>query len=83
MSFPFNASRGPIVVEASLSGPLGQGDLRLILDTGATTSLIRSTMLVAIGYDPDASTDRVTVAMGNVKALHAHRCITPFLFGRN
>jgi predicted aspartyl protease len=65
MSFPFLATRGPLIVEASISGPLGQADLRLILDTGATTSLIRSTLLVAIGYDPDASTDRVNVAMGN------------------
>src|SRR5262245_41477943 len=65
MSFPFNASHGPILVEASLSGPSGQADLRLILDTGATTSLIRSTILVAVGYDPDASPDRIRVAMGN------------------
>lgn len=64
MSFPFNASSGPIVVEASLPGPLGQADLRLVLDTGATISLIRSTILVAVGYDPDASPDPVRVAMG-------------------
>ena len=57
MSFPFNALHGPVIVEASLSGPQGQADLRLILDTGATTSLIRSTLLVALGYDPDASPD--------------------------
>ena len=63
MSFSFDASRGPI--EASLSGPASQADLRLILDTGATSSLIRSTILVAAGYDPDTATDRVTVAMGN------------------
>ena len=65
MSFPFNAHHGPIIVEASLSGPLGQADLRVILDTGATTSLIRSTLLVAVGYSPDAATDRVQVTMGN------------------
>ena len=52
-------------MEASLSGPQGQADLRLILDTGATTSLVRSTILVAVGYDPGTSPDRVTVAMGN------------------
>jgi hypothetical protein len=28
MSFPFDAQNGPIIVEASLSGPLGQADLR-------------------------------------------------------
>ena len=55
MSFSFNPSQGPIVVEASLSGPMGQADVRLILDTGATTSLIRSTILIAVGYDPDNS----------------------------
>ena len=65
MSFPFNAKHGPIIVEASLSGPLGQAELRLILDTGATTSLIRSTLLIAVGYEPDASPDRIQVAMGN------------------
>jgi Aspartyl protease len=65
MSFLFSAHHGPIIVEASLSGPLGQADLRVILDTGATTSLIRSTLLVAVGYDPDAATDRVQVTMGN------------------
>ncbi len=64
MSFLFHSSTGPIALDASLSGPLGQADLRLILDTGATTSLIRSTILIAVGYDPDASPDRVQVAMG-------------------
>jgi hypothetical protein len=91
VSFPFIASRGPILVEASLSGPQGQADLRLILDTGATTSLIRSTILVAVGYDPDASPDRVKVAMGNgvellpriilnrMSALGQHRLAFPVL----
>ncbi len=65
MSFRFDPARGPILVEASTSGPHGQADLRLIVDTGATTSLLRSTILIAIGYDPDRSTDRVRVTMGN------------------
>ena len=46
MSFPFTAQHGPIILEASVSGPLGQADLRVILDTGATMSLIRSTLSV-------------------------------------
>jgi Aspartyl protease len=91
MSFSFNSSHGPIVVEASLSGPMGQADLRLILDTGATTSLIRSTMLVAVGYDLDTSPDLVMVAMGNgvesvprivlnrLSALGRHRLAFPVL----
>jgi hypothetical protein len=91
MSFPFHSSHGPIVIEASLSEPSGQADLRLILDTGATTSLIRSPILVAVGYDPDTSPDLVSVAMGNaielvprivlnrLSALGRHRLAFPVL----
>jgi hypothetical protein len=91
VSFPFHASTGPIDIEASLSGPLGHADVRLILDTGSTTSLIRSTILVAVGYDPDASPDRVSVAMGSgiqliprvvlnrISALGHHRLGFPVL----
>ena len=91
MNFGFNSRQGPIVVEASLSGPMGQADLRLILDTGATTTLIRPTILMAVGYEPDASADRITVAMGNgvelvprmtlnrFSALGRHRLAFPVL----
>lgn len=65
MSFRFEPRSGPIIVEASLSGPRGQTDLRLVLDTGATTSVVRTTHLIAVGYDPDASTERFKVTMGN------------------
>jgi hypothetical protein len=65
MSFPFDPIQGPIHVEAEVSGPTGRSNLRLLLDTGATTSLIDTTMLVAVGYDPDATTDRVQVTMGS------------------
>jgi hypothetical protein len=64
MSFPFRSATGPITVDGSLSGPLGHVDLRLILDTGATISLILSNILITAGYDPDASPDRVAVVMG-------------------
>ena len=91
MSFAFNPGSGPILVEARISGPSGQADLRLILDTGATVSLVRSTILVAIGYDPAISADRVSVAMGNgvevvprialdrLSALGRHRLAFPVL----
>jgi gag-polyprotein putative aspartyl protease len=39
--------------------------LLLVLDTGATNSLIRSAVLTTLGYDPGTSIDRVQVAMGN------------------
>ena len=65
MSFPFDATQGPIHIEVEISGPTGRSNLRLLLDTGATTSLIDPTMLVAVGYAPDPTTDRVQVTMGN------------------
>ena len=65
MSFPFDPAQGPIRVEAEVSGPTGRSNLRLRLDTGATTSLVDPVMLVAVGYDPAASTDRVQLTMGN------------------
>jgi predicted aspartyl protease len=64
VSFPFNSSQGPITVIAEVSGPTGRLRLRLLLDTGATTSSIIPNALIAAGYDPDASTDRVQVTMG-------------------
>jgi hypothetical protein len=91
VSFSFNPSRGQILIDASVSGPPGQAALRLILDTGATTSLVRATILVALGYDPDASPDHVNVAMGNglqiiprvavtrLSALGQHRLAVPVL----
>jgi Aspartyl protease len=91
LRFAFNASDGPVIVRGSCSGPTGQVDLRLLLDTGATTSLVRRSILVAVGYDPDASSDRVKVAMGNgveavprmvlnrFSALDVHRLAFPVL----
>jgi predicted aspartyl protease len=65
---PFDATQGPIYVEAEVSGPTGRSSLRLLLDTGATTSLIDPIMLIAVGYDPDSSTDQVQVTMGGGSA---------------
>jgi len=54
-----------IVVRAELTGPTGSGILQLALDTGATSTLINVAMLVAIGYDPALTTERVKVTTGS------------------
>jgi hypothetical protein len=64
VTVPFDPTQGPIVIEAELSGPTGRSSLRLLLDTGATESLVDPLMLVAVGHDPDTSRDHVQVAMG-------------------
>ena len=65
MNFSFDPRRGLIILRAELTGPSGSGILQLALDTGATTTLINVAMLVAIGYDPALSSDRVQVTTGS------------------
>lgn len=65
MSFPFDARRGLVVVQTELFGPRGSIVLRLALDTGATATMINVAPLVAIGYDPSLSEDRVQVTTGS------------------
>lgn len=65
MTFRFNQNDGLIIVEAIVEGPTGKSVLRLALDTGATTTLINTAMLVAIGYDPALSANRIQVTTGS------------------
>ena len=65
MTLPFDAARGLIVVPTRVWGPNGDAVVRLALDTGATSTLIRSGILVALGYDPAAWADRVRVTTGS------------------
>ena len=65
MNFAFDPDRGLIVVRAELWGPSGSGVLQLALDTGATSTLINVGMLVAIGYVPALTVERVQVTTGS------------------
>jgi predicted aspartyl protease len=65
MSFPFQAERGLIIVKAELWGSTGSGVLRLALDTGATRTLVNVGVLVALGYDPALTPERVQVTTGS------------------
>jgi|ERR1043165_4366992 len=65
MSVSFDAQRGLVVVPAELEGPFGSALIRLAVDTGATTTLINAAILVSLGYDPGASSERVQVTTGS------------------
>jgi predicted aspartyl protease len=65
MSFPFNPRHGLILVQAEVEGPSGLIRLRLALDTGATTTIIDPSLLIAIGYDPNSVQNRVPVTTGS------------------
>lgn len=64
MSHAFNPRQGPILVEAEVTGPGRTLTLPLILDTGATTSLLKETVLIALGYDLAGVTDRAQITTG-------------------
>ncbi len=57
MSQPFNARTGLILVEAEVSGPTGSAGATLVLDTGATSTVLNVSLLRSVGYDPDAATE--------------------------
>ena len=61
----FNAGSGPILVNAEITGPLGSVVLKLVLDTGATMSLINLTTLLSLGFDPDQSAHRISMTTGS------------------
>ena len=65
MTLVFDPKRGLIVVPVELWGPSGSGVLQLALDTGATSTLVNVGMLVAIGYDPALTAERVQVTTGS------------------
>ena len=91
MSFSFDSSHGPILVKAEVTGPVRSLALQLILDTGATTSLLNDAVLLTLGYDLASVTDRVQITTGSlvtsvprvvltrVTALGQHRIGFPVL----
>jgi hypothetical protein len=63
--FAFQPGHGPILVDAEISGPRGTVFLNLVLDTGATTSLLKLTTVLSLGFDPDQSPHRMSMATGS------------------
>lgn len=61
MSFPFDPQQGLIIVPTELWGLSSSAILRLALDTGATSTMVNTGMLVALGYDPALIPDRVQI----------------------
>ena len=68
MTFPFNPTRGAIVVEVEVSGPTGQSVVRMALDTGCLGTVVDAKILASIGHDPSLAPGRVsaTTASGVV-----------------
>ena len=65
MTYGFNPSQGLIIVPVRLCGPIGNMIVRLALDTGATSTLINSEVMILLGYNPATSPDRIQVTTGS------------------
>ena len=90
MSVSFNPKHGPIVIEAEITGPARSLSLELLLDTGATTSVL-SGVVAMLGYDLSLETGRVRLTTGTsvilvpqvtltrMTALGSHRFGLPVL----
>ena len=66
----FDPSLKSIYVAGVLSGPAGQADVTFALDTGATRTVVRSSVLRSMGYDlvAVAGSTTMTTASGRVRA---------------
>lgn len=62
MSVAFDSTRALIVVPATVSGPSGPSVLKMVVDTGATKTLIRTAILASLGYDPATANEHVRAA---------------------
>ena len=65
MIFPFNSKSGLIVIPTRLLGPNGDVVIRLALDTGATESMVNWNIIVLLGYDPAAVSERIRLTTGS------------------
>ena len=65
MRINFNGQFGLIIVRVQLWGQTGNAYANLALDTGATVTLVDPTVLVSIGCDPAASSNRSQMTTGS------------------
>jgi predicted aspartyl protease len=65
MSFPFDPKEGLIIVPTQLWGPNGDTLVSLVLDTGATGSMVNWDVAALLGYDPAIAPERVRVTTGS------------------
>lgn len=65
MSQDFDAKTGLILIVAEVSGPIGKANATLVLDTGATNTMLNSRVLRSIGHDPALATVYARITTGS------------------
>lgn len=61
MTEPWNLWRRLIIVRAVITGPTGEFNAQMAVDTGASATLVEERVLRSIGYVPSESDDQVEV----------------------
>ena len=61
MRTSFNPRANSVLVSAYILGPQGEGKARLMVDTGASFSMLSYVVLRAVGYEPEAALDHTTM----------------------
>lgn len=65
MNYRFDPQQNLIIVNTRVIGPVRNMRLRLALDTGATKTLVNQSRLLRLGYDLNASANRVQIVTGS------------------
>lgn len=74
----FNPKQGLVLVETQVTGPARSTDVRLLLDTAATMSLIDLRILAKLGFDPAQPLRQVHMATGHAVGLVPVFALTRF-----
>jgi hypothetical protein len=70
----FDPKANVVIVSAQILGPFGEATANLIVDTGATWSLLSRQVLLASGYEPDAPGGRrVIVTASGSESVRSFR----------
>jgi hypothetical protein len=64
MTLPFDPAEGAILVDATLTGPTAAVELLLVLDTGASCTIVSEDRLQAAGLDPTHPSGNVQATFG-------------------
>ncbi len=65
MSHRFDLQERLITVPVRLFGPAGETIVRFALDTGASSTLVNTDVIVLLGYDPATAPERIQVTTGS------------------
>ena len=80
----FSPDRGPICVPAQVSGPSRSIHINLVLDTGATRTTIKRSVLIHLGFDPERDGYPSKVITGSqVEAVQVVTLTRLFALGQN